>query len=96
MLSRYDAWYQKLFDRVQKYNVDEYLNVPDAGAKVDHTQTILAGMKSSSELAPIRYRQVSISEGSRLYPQIEVFLPVDTAARTVFENLGCPVDCAFV
>ncbi|MNO22100.1 hypothetical protein D3C76_118770 [compost metagenome] len=96
MLSRYDAWYQKLFDRVQKYNVDEYLNVPDAGAKVDHTQTILAGMKSSSELVPIRYRQVSISEGSRLYPQIEVFLPVDTAARTVFENLGCPVDCAFV
>ncbi|URJ58879.1 hypothetical protein [Paenibacillus polymyxa] len=96
MLSRYDAWYQKLFDRVQKYNVDEYLNVPDVGAKVDQIQTILARMESSDELVAIRYRQVSISEGSRLYPQIEVFLPVDSAARTVFEKLGCPADCAFV
>lgn len=96
MLSRYDARHQKLFDRVQKFNVDEYLNVLDAGAKVDHTQTILARMESSDELVPIRYRQVSISEGSRLYPQIQVFLPVDSAARTVFESMGCPTDCAFV
>ncbi|QOS79506.1 hypothetical protein JNUCC31_00620 [Paenibacillus sp. JNUCC31] len=95
MLSRYDAWYQKLFERVQKYNVDEYLNEPDTEAKVDHTQTILARMESTSEFVPIRYRQASISTGSRLYPQIEVFLPVDSAARTVFENLGCPTDCAF-
>lgn len=96
MLSRYDAWYQKLLDKVQKYNVDEVLNVPDAEPKMDHTQTILARMESSEELVPIRYRQVSISAGSRLYPQIVVFLPVDAAARTVFENLGCPADCGFV
>ncbi|NUU79135.1 hypothetical protein [Paenibacillus xylanilyticus] len=96
MLSRYDAWFQKLLDRVQKYNVDEYLIEPDAETMVDHTQTILARMESTSELVPIRYRQVSISEGSRLYPQIEVFLPVDSAARTVFENLGCPTDCTFL
>lgn len=96
MLSRYDAWYQKLLDKVQKYNVDEVLNVPDAGPKVDHTQTILARIESTGELVPIRYRQVSISAGSVLYPQIVVFLPVDAAARTVFENLGCPADCGFV
>ncbi len=96
ILSRYDTWYEKLLDKVQKYNVIEYLNVPDAGTKVDHTQTILARMESSGELVPIRYRQVSISAGGHLYPQIEVFLPVNSAARTVFENLGCPTDCAFV
>jgi len=94
MLSRYDAWYQKLFDRVQKE--DEYLNEPASGANADHTQIILARMESDGELVPIRYRQVSISVGGRLYPQVEVFLPVDSAARTVFENLGCPADCAFV
>lgn len=93
MLSRYDAWYQKLFDRVQKE--DEYLNEPASSANADQTQTILARMESDGELVPIRYRQVSISAGSRVYPQVEVFLPVDSAARTVFENLGCPADCAF-
>ncbi|MBU5672108.1 hypothetical protein [Paenibacillus brevis] len=93
MLSRYDNWYQKLFDRVQKYNVNDYLDVPDTEAGADHTQIILAERKSSGELVPIRYRQISVSEGNCLYPQIEVFLPVDTAARAVFENLGCPVDC---
>lgn len=93
MLSRYDAWYQKLFDRVQKE--DEYLNEPASSANADQTQTILARMESDGELVPIRYRQVSISAGSRVYPHVEVFLPVDSAARTVFENLGCPADCAF-
>ncbi|MFB5760436.1 hypothetical protein [Paenibacillus medicaginis] len=96
MLSRYDAWYQKLLYNIQKYNVDEYLTMPDAGEEVDHTQTILARMESSGELIPIRYKQVSISAGSRVYPQIEVFLPVDAAARQVFEELGCPADCEFV
>ncbi|WP_019912395.1 hypothetical protein [Paenibacillus sp. HW567] len=96
MLSRYDAWYQKLFQRFQKYNVDEYMNMQDAVERLDQTQTILARMESSGELAPIRYRQVSISAGSRAYPQIAVFLPVDAAARTVFENLGCPINCEFV
>ncbi|MEC0174616.1 hypothetical protein P4H83_06995 [Paenibacillus favisporus] len=94
MLSRYDAWYQKLFDRVQKE--DEYLNEPASSANADQTQTILARMESDGELVPIRYRQLSISAGSRVYPQVEVFLPVDSAARTVFENLGCPADCTFV
>lgn len=96
MLSRYDAWYQKLLDRVQKYNACEYLSVPDVGGNVDQIQTILARIESSGDLIPVRYRQVSISAGGRLYPQIEVFLPVDSAARTVFENLGCPADCTFV
>lgn len=70
MLSRYDAWYQKLFDRVQKE--DEYLNEPASSANADQTQTILARMESDGELVPIRYRQVSISAGSRVYPQVEV------------------------
>ncbi|MEK3788142.1 MULTISPECIES: hypothetical protein [Paenibacillus] len=96
MLSRYDAWYQKLLDRVQKYNASEYLSVPDVGGNVDQTQTILARMESSGDLIPVRYRQVSISAGGRLYPQVEVFLPVDSAARAVFEKLGCPTDCTFV
>ncbi|MFB5267473.1 hypothetical protein ACE41H_11865 [Paenibacillus enshidis] len=96
LLSRYDVWYQKLLYRVQKYNVDEYLNMPDAEEKLEHTQTTLARMESSGELVPIRYRQVSISAGSRVYPQIEVFLPVDAAARKVFADLGCPADCEFV
>ncbi|MCV9948512.1 hypothetical protein [Paenibacillus sp. BT-177] len=96
ILSRYDAWYQKLLDRVQKYNACEYLSVPDVGGNVDQIQTILARMESSGDLIPVRYRQISISAGGRLYPQIEVFLPVDSSARTVFENLGCPADCAFI
>lgn len=96
ILSRYDAWYQKLLHRVQKYNMDEYLTMPDAEEEADHTQTILARMESSGELVPIRYRQVSISAVSRAYPQIEVFLPVDAAARQVFEDLGCPADCEFI
>lgn len=96
MLSRHDAWYQKLFDRAHKYNVDEYLNVSDTGAMGDHIQTILARTESSGDLVPVRYRQITINEGSRLYPQIVVFLPVDSAARTVFENLGCPTDCSIV
>ncbi|MFB5678156.1 hypothetical protein ACE3NQ_27975 [Paenibacillus terreus] len=96
ILSRYDAWYQKLLHRVQKYNMDEYLTMPDAGEEADHTQTILARMESSGELVPVRYRQVSISTGGRVYPQIEVFLPVDAAARKVFEELGCPAECGFV
>jgi hypothetical protein len=96
ILSRYDVWYQNLLYRVQKYNVDEYLTMPDAGEEADHTQSILARMESSGELVPIRYRQVSISAGSRVYPQIKVFLPVDAAARQVFEELGCPTDCEFV
>ncbi|MFM9277866.1 hypothetical protein [Paenibacillus jiagnxiensis] len=96
ILSRYDAWYQKLLYRVQKYNMDEYLTMPDAGEEADHTQTILARMESSGELVPVRYRQVSISAVSRVYPQIEVFLPVDAAARQVFKDLGCPANCEFV
>lgn len=96
ILSRYDAWYQKLFHKLQQYNVDEYLNVLDAGEAMDHTQTILARTESSGELVPIRYRQVSISAGTRMYPQIAVFLPVDAAARKAFENLGCPTDREFV
>lgn len=95
ILSRYDAWYQKLFHKFQKYNVDEYPNVLDAGEEIDHVQTILARIESSGELVPIRYRQISISAGSRVYPQIAVFLPVDAAARKVFEDLGCPTDCEF-
>lgn len=96
LLSRYDVWYQQLLHRFQKYNVDEYLNGLEAEEKADLTQTILARMESSGELVPIRYRQVSISAGGRLYPQIVVFLPVDAAARTVFMDLGCPVDSASI
>ncbi|WP_337103877.1 hypothetical protein [Paenibacillus sp. YIM B09110] len=96
ILSRYDAWYQNLMCKFQKYNAGEYLNVLDAEEETDHTQTILARNESSGELVPIRYRQVSISVGSRIYPQITVFLPVDAAAREVFESLGCPTDREFV
>ncbi|WP_397386744.1 hypothetical protein [Paenibacillus sp. MMS20-IR301] len=96
MLSRYDVWYQKLLDRIQKYNARDYLNRQDAAEEADPVQTILARMESSGELVPVRYKQVSISAGGRLYPQIQVFLPADSAARTVFGSLGCPADCAFV
>ncbi|MDP4097788.1 hypothetical protein OIN60_13510 [Paenibacillus sp. P96] len=96
ILSRYDTWYQELLHRAQKYNADEYLNMPNAEEKVDYTQTILARRESSGELVPIRYRQVSISAGSRGYPQIVAFLPVDAAARKVFEELGCPAGCDFL
>ncbi|WP_317957495.1 hypothetical protein [Paenibacillus chitinolyticus] len=95
ILSRYDAWYQELLLKFQKYNAGEYLNARDAGEEIDHTQTILAKIESSGELVPIGYRQVSISAGSRIYP-ITVFLPVDAAARKVFESLGCPTDREFV
>lgn len=98
ILSRYDAWYQNVVQRFEKYNLsDKFLDMPTANEEeaVDHTQTILAGMESSGELVPIRYKQVSISASNRLYPQIQVFLPVDAAARQVFEDLGCPAECEF-
>lgn len=90
MLSRHDAWYQKMFQNFKKYHVDEYLNVVDTGELVDHPQTILARTEGSGELIPIQFRQVSITEGGHIYPQIVLFLPVDAAARSVFESLGCP------
>ncbi|MGZ7442723.1 hypothetical protein [Paenibacillus sp. TH7-28] len=95
-LSRYDAWYQQVIHLAQKYNViEKYDHKPDAEEEPERTQTILAGAASSGELIPIRYRQMSISAGSRLYPQIQVFLPVDAYARKVFADLGCPADCQF-
>lgn len=95
-LSRYDAWYQQVIQRAQKYNaIEKYDNKPDAEEEPNLTQTILAGPESSGELVPICYRQMSVSAGSRLYPQIQVFLPVDASARKVFADLGCPADCEF-
>ncbi|MEK3871615.1 MULTISPECIES: hypothetical protein [unclassified Paenibacillus] len=95
-LSRYDVWYQNVVRLAQKYNaIEKYDHKPDVEeeGERDCTQIILAGSESSGELVPIRYRQVSVSAGGRLYPQIEVFLPVDASARKVFADLGCPADC---
>ncbi|WP_213505967.1 MmyB family transcriptional regulator [Paenibacillus faecis] len=95
-LSRYDPWYQQVIQRAQKYNaIEKYDNKPDAEEEPDRTQTILAGSANSGELVPIRYKQMSVSAGSRLYPQVQVFLPVDASARKVFADLGCPADCEF-
>lgn len=96
LLSRYDAWYQKVIDRAQTYNVlDMYGDAPDAAEAIEPVQTILARRPGTGELVPIRYKQMSISGNSRMHPQIQVFLPVDAAARQVFEELGCPADCRF-
>lgn len=95
-LSCYDAWYQQVIQRAQKYNaIEKYDNKPDAEEEPDRIQTILAGSANSGELVPIRYRQMSVSAGSRLYPQVQVFLPVDASARKVFADLGCSADCEF-
>lgn len=95
MLSRHEAWYQSVVQRFEKYDVsDKLLDEPPSGDEaVDPTQTILAKMESTGELIPIRFKQYSISAGDGLYPQIQVFLPVDAAAHKVFEELGCPVEC---
>lgn len=95
MLSRYDTWYKELFDRIRKYKVEEYLNVVDLEETADQMQSILARTENSGVLIPIRYRQIAITSGSRAYPQIEVFLPADAAARKVFQELGCPAHFTF-
>ncbi|OZB94278.1 hypothetical protein [Paenibacillus sp. XY044] len=98
VLSRYDAWYQKVIDKAEQYNVYEpYWNDHhrDGKGSMDRTQTILARVESSGELVPVGYKQISVSPTSHVYPQIVVFLPVDPAARKVFADLGCPSECVF-
>jgi hypothetical protein len=96
VLSRHDAWYQKVLDKARQYHAIEKYDRPDGEGDIEQTQTILARMESSGELVPIRYKQNSISASDSLYPQIMVFLPVDAAARQMFEELGCPADCEFL
>ncbi|MEC0237420.1 hypothetical protein P4H71_24135 [Paenibacillus kribbensis] len=96
MYSRYDHWYKKLFNRFQKYDdINKYWNKQpkDLADEVEQSKTILARRDTSGELVPIRYKQIHLSVSSRMYPGIEVYLPVDDPAHRVFEYLGCPAEC---
>ena len=96
MLSRYDAWYQRVIHKAQTYKaIERYGHPPNREEVPDNTQTILATMESTGELVPVRYKTFSISASGYIYPKIEVFLPADASARKVFEDLGCPANCEF-
>lgn len=96
MLSRHDGWYQDVVKRFGQYDV-AHGHLEEAAAReedsLELTQTILAKSEAAGDWTPIQFKQFSISTGGLMYPQIQVFLPVDKAAHQVFEGLGCSVDC---
>ncbi|MDQ0046215.1 hypothetical protein J2T18_000487 [Paenibacillus polymyxa] len=95
MLSRYDHWYTKLIDKFQKYDdFNKYWNMQpkDSASEIEQPKIILARMETVDDLVPIRYKQIHLSVSSHMYPGIEVYLPIDDPARTVFEYWGCPAE----
>ncbi|SDN09963.1 hypothetical protein SAMN05216191_12725 [Paenibacillus jilunlii] len=96
ILSRYDDWYQRVLNRLERYLPEEqWLEDALATGDIDNgelTQTILTRSESNGELIPIQYKQLSITTGSLMAPKVQVFLPVDDAARRIFEELGCHVN----
>lgn len=96
ILSRYDDWYQRVLKRFEQYHpeerwLDDTLVTEDMEIG-ELTQTILTRSESNGELIPIQFKQLSITSGSLMNPKVQVFLPVDDAARQIFEELGCHVN----
>lgn len=99
LLSRYDAWYQNLTQKIHQYaDADQIWKMEPKYQEFQEnsSRTILARTESSGELVPIRYKQIYISAGSSMYPRIGVFLPVDKPARKAFEYLGCPAEYSHI
>ncbi len=96
ILSRYDDWYQRVLNRFEHYlSEEQWLEDALVTGDIDNgelTQTILTRSESNGEFIPIQYKQVSITTGSLMTPKVQVFLPVDDAARRIFEELGCHVN----
>nr|WP_039789674.1 hypothetical protein [Paenibacillus riograndensis] len=96
ILSRYDDWYQRVLNRFEHYLAEEqWLEDALVTGDIDNgelTQTLLTRSESNGEFIPIQYKQVSITTGNLMTPKVQVFLPVDDAARRIFEELGCHVN----
>lgn len=94
LLSRYDGWYQNLLQRLHQHGGEQYWGMRNDDPKQGEPlyRTVLARVKDTSDLMPIRYKQMYLSAGSGLFPGIGVFLPADEAARHVFASIGSSVD----
>lgn len=98
MLFHNDDWYQSLTqDFRQNYDVNKYwkMSTKDSDNEAMKSRQILAKTGNSKALVPIHYREIHIAVSNRKYPEIVVYLPVDTLARKAFEFIGCPTDCLF-
>ena len=96
VLSQYDAWYQQ---RVQQWCDDipvfqaywekarEETRPEDAPIEI-----MLARMATTDEAFSIRIRQMLVSVSNKIYPAVLAFLPINEAARTVYNSLGCVTD----
>lgn len=94
LLSRYDDWYQKLLQRLHLHGGEKYWGMRKDEAKPGEPlyRSVLARVKGTNDLVPIRYKQIYLSAGSGRFPGIGVFLPADEAARHVFASIGSSVD----
>ncbi|MNC13662.1 hypothetical protein D3C76_122380 [compost metagenome] len=90
--STHEPWYKQGVQKLQQYDdFNKYWNkLPESTMNgLERDKMILARMGASGKLVPIRYKQIQISTSHHMYPRIEAYLPVDDAARIVFNQLGC-------
>lgn len=90
--SSHELWYKQGVRKLQQYDdFNKYwTKLPENTMNgLEQDKMILARLGTSGKLIPIRYKQIHISTSHHRYPRIEAFLPVDDAARIVFQQLGC-------
>ncbi|MFZ4453830.1 hypothetical protein [Salibacterium aidingense] len=98
MLFHHEDWYQSLIQHFQQNNdVNKYwkMSTKDLDNEGPKTRTILANTGTSEGISPIRYREIHIAVSNRKYPEIVVYLPVDSPARQAFEHIGIPIESLF-
>ncbi|MFF2484673.1 hypothetical protein [Paenibacillus sp. NPDC058071] len=90
-----DSKYEWFHVMIEKYvDIRNFWNRGALTAEQDleAAKYFLARQPSSTELRPIRYKQLHLAVTEQAYPRIEFFVPADESARCVFAALGCAVD----